>query len=121
MPERKDFQLLARTAATTQMALRRIWVNNGAATGVEIGVMLTEVFYTANPWVTAQYLAGRLGGAYSDDTIRRRLEEMVDDGRVEVVEAGGRKLYRARENEAQATVDAMLEGLAIVAPIVTTD
>jgi len=113
MPERKRNQLIARTAATITIALRRVWAPQGGnASGVEVGVILTEVFYTANPWVTAQYVTDRLAGVYSTDTVRRRLEEMVDAQTVELIETGGRKLYRAGPGAAGATVEAFLDGCA---------
>lgn len=113
MPERKRNQLLARSAASTAMRLRRVWTPNGGnANGIEVGLILTEVFYTANPWASANYVAERLGFAYSTDTIRRRLEQMVYEERVEVVEVGGRKLYRACPSAAQATIDCHMIGAA---------
>jgi hypothetical protein len=110
--ERKHNQLLARAAVTVSSALRRVWVPDGGQTASsEIGLVLTEVFYTANPWVTVGYVTERLGGIYSDDTTRRRLEELVDTEKVEVVEAGGRKLYRACPAAAKAVMQVLEDGL----------
>lgn len=103
-------QLIARTAAQAALALRRIWVTRGGlVSGVEVGLVLTEVHFTPNPWVSAQYVTDRLTGIYSPDTVRRRLEDMVDHGSVEVVEHGGRKLYRSREQAAEATIGVVTE------------
>lgn len=106
----KRRHLIARTAATATSALRRIWVTRGGlVSAVEVGLILTEVYFSPNPWVSAQYVTDRLHGVYSSDTIRRRLEDMVDQGSVEVIELGGRKLYRSREQAAEATIEVVSE------------
>lgn len=110
MPESKRYQLIARTAATAAQNIRRIWsFREGVASGSEVGLILTEVYFTANPWVTAQYVTDRLAGAYSSDTIRRRLEDLVDAGSVEVIENGGRKLYRSAKGSAEETIAVLKE------------
>lgn len=115
MPDRRKNLLIARETVTAMLALRRLWTaTTGHASGAEVGVILTEVYFTSNPWVTAQYVTGRLAGAYSDDTIRRRLEELVDRSSVEVVEAGGRKLYRACSGSALATVAILKEACGAI-------
>jgi hypothetical protein len=108
--ERERNHRAARDKLLATQALRRVWVRAGGhACSLEIGMALSEVFYTANPWTNPQYVCERLGHAYSADTIRRRLEEMVDTGRAEVIEVGGRKLYRACLDAAERTMDVILK------------
>lgn len=103
--ETERYKLIARTATKAAQSLRRIWaIRGGLISGGEIGLVLTEVYYSSNPWVTAQFVTERLAGAYSYDTIRRRLEDLVDISRAEVVEMGGRKLFRASADAAGATI-----------------
>ncbi|VWX46636.1 hypothetical protein NOVOSPHI9U_10176 [Novosphingobium sp. 9U] len=103
--ERERCHRAAREKLAATQALRRVWVGAaGHACRLEIGIALAEVFYTSNPWTNVQYIADRLCGAYSTDTIRRRLEEMVDANCTEVIEVGGRKLYRACLDAAEGTI-----------------
>jgi hypothetical protein len=57
------------------------------------GMVLLEVFFTDDPLVTAEYVCARLGGVVSEDTVRRRLKRMVDQGTVVVKPVGRVKLY----------------------------
>lgn len=96
---------IARSFLQTVTNLVDIWMDKSSSTAAHtyIGVILTEAFYTPNPWVSAQYIMSRMG-RYSIDTIRRRLEEMVDHGVAEVTEIDTKKVYRATPEAAEATV-----------------
>lgn len=100
-------QKIARDYLSVILSLVDIWMDKGSsgAGHVYIGTILTEAFYTTNPWVSPQYIFNRLK-VYSIDTIRRRLEEMVDYGVVDVVEIDTKKVYRARPGPAEATIRA---------------
>lgn len=108
MSDRRANELLARAAATRAQALRRIWVRDGGnSLAADIGLVATEAFYSANPWLNATYVVERLSGAYSLDTIRRRLEQMADRNTLDVYVVGGRKLYKARQESVEATIRAL--------------
>lgn len=99
---------LARNYLTAVGRLVDIWMDkdSSAAGHTYIGTILTEAFYSSNPWVSPQYIFSRMG-VYSVDTIRRRLEEMVDYGVVEVAEIDTKKVYRALPGAAETTVAAL--------------
>lgn len=106
LPQHKRKQVMARQMAGFVGDLIEIWFKNAKATAiVPIGIVLTELSYTRNPWASVQYLAKRIPLA-SADTIRRRLEELVDDGLVESIEVDAKKLYRATPEAAEATMAA---------------
>jgi hypothetical protein len=90
---------LARNARILVGSIRRLW---GGATEAGIGLVLTEVYYSNNPWVTVSFITSQLTRA-SDDTVRRRLEELIDAGLAEFIEPDGRKLYKATEKAADGT------------------
>jgi Fe2+ or Zn2+ uptake regulation protein len=79
---------------------------------VGLGLALCEVYYTRNPWVTAQYLAQR-HGHISVDTVRRRLEELTEAGLVEFIEPDSRRLYKATTEAADRTIKLVEEALVL--------
>lgn len=105
MPDRNGrAERMAHKTAELVASIYAIWMPDmGSAGGtVPIGCILTEAFYSANQWVSASYVQGRFP-AVSEDTVRRRLERMVDAGKAEVMEVGGRKAYRANRACAERT------------------
>lgn len=70
---------------------------------VPIGMILLEVHHTRNPWVTVRYVQGRLISS-SVDTVRRRLEVLVDRGLAEFIENDGRRIYRVTDKAAEASM-----------------
>ena len=106
MPCRRSRQI-ARAYARVTSRLVDIWMDktSSAAGHVYIGIILTEAFFSPNPWVSPQFIYSQMG-IYSVDTIRRRLEEMVDYGAVEVMEIDTKKVYRAVPTAANASIEA---------------
>lgn len=66
-----------------------------------MGVHLSERFYSDDPWVSAEALAKQ--DWRSTDTIRRKLDELENVGRVVSMQKGRAKLYRAEARYAEET------------------
>lgn len=68
-------------------ALRRMWGN------APLGLRLATAFYEDDPWVTAMEMAE--GMEESEDTIRRKLDELAKIGRVKAMKRGRTTVYKA--------------------------
>lgn len=101
------YRKLAGAYKKALLRLVDVWMDksSSAAGHVYIGVILTEAYYSRHPWMSVQAIFKELG-IYSTDTIRRRLEEMVDYGVVEFTEIDTKKVYRAVPKAAEATCKA---------------
>lgn len=89
---------LASKAVDAALQLLRTW-------GGGIGLVLVEAHYSGDPWISAIQASKRLGGTISDDTARRRLDELVNVGRAEVQIVDSRKVYRCKPELAEQTIE----------------
>jgi DNA-binding transcriptional ArsR family regulator len=78
-------------------------------------VVLEAYFRTKDGEVTAEYIEHRLVGQLSEDTARRKLNAMVEAGKVTVRKTGRTLLYRLDPKTAEAAI-AYLRGEPIVLP-----
>lgn len=88
-----------RAAMETAAYTVKVW-----GTGA-IGPALVSAFYGDEPWTTARALAEHLH--LSDAQVRRRLNDLVELGRVERRDAGGVFEYRAAPEWAERTYEAI--------------
>lgn len=79
--------------------------------GKVTGILLERFWSGADPWVTADYVTASLDGVYSDDTVRRRLKQLVDAGVLLKCREGRLSLYAMRPSMAEEIIKLMEEGL----------
>lgn len=77
------------------------------------GTVLLEAYFSDKPEVGAEYVANRLAGIVSEDTARRRLKQMQDQGTVTCRKRGRTRLYRLRPDLAEAAIAYMRGDSAI--------
>lgn len=76
-----------------------------------VGMALVEALHAGAPWLSPQEAAAR--AKVSDDTARRRLDELASIDRAEIYDIGsGRKLYRI----APEVAESIMSRLAAAAP-----
>jgi DNA-binding IclR family transcriptional regulator len=67
------------------------------------GMALIEAHFAGDPWLTAQQIAERTG--LSDDTVRRRMADLVRAGRAIEKEEAGRKVYAIKDSVARQVIE----------------
>lgn len=95
--KRHDKQRIVASAHDCAGNLAKVWGNHG------LGLALVARFFGDDPWITAMELAA--GSAESEDTIRRRLDQLVEIGRVRVGKRGRTTVFKAHRKWAARTWD----------------
>lgn len=90
--------MVAAAEAWTQV--RRHW-------GSPLGIHLVACFYADDPWITAGGLAADLD--LSEDTVRRKLDELIRIGRVKTDRRGRTTYYKAHKRWAERSFAAINE------------
>lgn len=95
MPKSREKKRKLLTAAyQAAIDINKLW-------GGPIGVRLACAYYADQPWASVASLAD--GHHLSEDTVRRRLEDLANIGRVDTKMEGRVKLYRASAKAAEKT------------------
>lgn len=94
-------QLHDKAKITADMAVVAARVVRTWGTGV--GVPLVARYFSEDPWITAADLA--MAAGVSEDTARRKLEELANVGRVVVGQRGRTRVYKARRDLAERTFE----------------
>lgn len=107
MPNRTHIGALPQDQISFRRSMVRHWFKValafwGRLGDGKIGMVLLDRYWSGNdPWVTADYVTAALDGLYSDDTVRRRLKQLADNGALLTRKEGRATLYAMRPSVAE--------------------
>lgn len=94
---RHEKQALVEQTAEARAKFDKMWGHPG------LGFALVHAFFDDNPWLTAKDLEDRT--ELSEDTVRRKLEELVNVGRAKVKRRGRTSYYKAHRDYAEESLN----------------